>query len=360
MNNIDTSLLALLRAAAMGSSPPCEIFDNMTEDDWRTLYQLAVDGGVVAVAYDGMLRLPSSWMPPRKLRLAWAATVEHIEQKYAHAWSVATDLAGRFGEHGIRMLVMKGLGLSQYYPIPSRREFGDIDIYLFGEKEQGDKLFKLWGAKKNLSSDKHSSFTWQGLLIENHDGFMDMDGSALNRDLNVRLKKIVETDHGFTQAGQPLFPSVDFTTLFFMAHAVQHYVTDHIVWRYFCDWAMILRGLDGKWDMQAYEEALGHAGFRSFADAVTAVTVNEWGLPPGITPSFERQPELEARLRKERLLPKTLPGKDMPVLRLIIFKYRRLMARRWKYKLIYGNFRRMIIRSALYHLRYPQSILWKK
>ncbi|GHT09974.1 hypothetical protein FACS189426_09470 [Bacteroidia bacterium] len=344
----------------MGSSPPCEIFENMTEDDWRTLYQLAVHGGVVAVAYDGILRLPSSWMPPRKLRLAWAATVEHIEQKYAHVWGVAADLAGRFGEHGIRMLAMKGLGLSQYYPTPSHREFGDIDIYLFGEKEQGDKLLKLWGAKKNPSSDKHSSFVWQGLMIENHACFLAMNGSALNRDLNDRLKKTVEADHGFSRAGQPLFPSVDFTVLFFMAHAVNHFVSGHLVWRYFCDWAMILRRLDGKWDMQGYEEALGHAGFRSFADALTALTANEWDLPSGITPAFERQPVLETQLRNERLLLKTPIDKDMPVLRLVIFKYRRFMARRWKYRLIGGSFRWRIMQSVRYHLRYPQSILWRR
>jgi hypothetical protein len=360
MNKTDTSLLALLQAATPDSPLPCEIFADMTEDDWQALYQLAVHGGVVATAYDGLLRLPPLSMPPRKLRFAWAATVEHIGQKYAHTRSVATDLAGRFGEHGIRMLVMKGLGLSQYYPIPSHREFGDIDIYLFGEKEQGDKLLKSWGAKENPSSDKHSSFTWQGVLVENHGSFLNPDGSALNRDLNARLKKIVETNHQSSPAGLPLFPPVDFITLFFMAHAAQHFGTDHLVWRYFCDWAMILRRLGGKWDMQAYAEALGHAGFRSFADAVTAITADEWGLSPEITPSFERQPVLEAQLRKDRLLPKALPRKDMPVLQLIIFKYRRFMARRWKYELIYGNFRRVIIQSVFYHLRNPQSIICRR
>lgn len=360
MKTMDTRLSAFLRTAILETPPPSEIFENMTEDDWHTLYQLAAHGGVAAAAYDGILRLPSPLMPPRKLRLAWAATVEQIEQKYVHARNVAADLAGRFGEHGIRMLVMKGLSLSQYYPAPSRREFGDIDIYLFGEKEQGDKLLRLWGAKENRSSEKHSSFVWQGLLIENHACFLTMDGSALNRDLNDRLKKTVETDHEFSQAGQPLFPSVDFTVLFFMAHAVNHYVSGHLVWRYFCDWAMILRRLDGKWNMQAYEEALGHAGFRSFADALTALTVNEWDLPSGITPAFERQPELEAQLRKERLLLKTPIDKDMPVLRLVIFKYRRFMANRWKYRLIDGNFRWKIMQSVRYHLRYPQSILWRK
>lgn len=360
MKKMDVNLSALLRAATLDSSPPHKLFENMTEDDWLTLYQLAVHGGVVAIVYDGLLKLPPLSMPSRKLLLAWAATVEHIEQKYAHTRSVAEDLAKRFGEYGIRMLVMKGLGLTQYYPIPSHREFGDIDIYLFGEKEQGDKLLKSWGAKEDRSNNKHSSFIWQGVLIENHSSFLNLDGSTLNQNLNTKLKKIVETDHKFSSAGQLLFPSVDFVTLFFMAHAARHFATGHLVWRYFCDWAMILHHFNGRWDMQTYVEDLGHAGFRSFADAMTAVVANEWGLSPEIVPPFEQRPELEEQLRRERLLFEISPNKGLSVFQLIVFKYHRFMVRRRKYKLIYGNSRRIIIQSVLFHLRRPQSILWKK
>lgn len=56
-------------------------------------------------------------------------------------------MAAVFAENGIRLLLLKGLGLSRNYPVPAHRECGDIDIYLFGASDEGDRLLLQMGAQ---------------------------------------------------------------------------------------------------------------------------------------------------------------------------------------------------------------------
>lgn len=96
---------------------------------------------------DGMERLPEELRPPRDIRLRWALTAEEQEKRYRRQQKKAAKMAAAFAENGIRMLVLKGLGLSRDYPVPAHRECGDIDIYLFGASDEGDRLLLQMGAQ---------------------------------------------------------------------------------------------------------------------------------------------------------------------------------------------------------------------
>ena len=172
-----------------GLKPACApaVTGEISAREWDDIFRMAADQGVCAVIGDGMERLPEELRPPRELRLRWALTAERQEKRYRHQQEKAAKMAAAFAENGIRLLLLKGLGLSRDYPVPAHRECGDIDIYLFGASDEGDRLLLQMGAQPYFDVPKHSSHTWDGILIENHRTILNVRRNRNERELNALL-----------------------------------------------------------------------------------------------------------------------------------------------------------------------------
>ncbi|GHV71741.1 hypothetical protein FACS189420_7800 [Bacteroidia bacterium] len=366
--NIDTEdrifgqLLSLLQSTLFGLAPAESRFAGMDASAWDSLYRRAAKEGVLAIAFEGMLRLPENCHPPRMLKLTWSAGVNNIEQKHAYFTKVANELAALFGEQGIRMLTFKGITLAQYYPVPSHREFGDLDIYLFDKKKEGDRLLRKWNAQENRqTSYKHSVFKYKGVPIENHACFLNIRDSSEIAALNTRLIALAEAIRRNVSDEKLLFPSPDFMALFFMVHAITHFQRQLPALRYFYDWAVFLHANKGKWDMSRYCEALSGTGFRKMAGVFTAIAVDCLGLPPDEAPPFERDNALQEKILTAMFHPLSFPENDKQnIWKILVYKYHRFMDRRWRYNLVNPGafYYRMILRSIFFHLRNPGKI-WK-
>lgn len=124
-------LFALLRASLHERKTEITLFLDSTDEEWKQCHRLAVSQGVMALAWDGVMRLPAELQPPLSVKLAWAAAVERYEKKYLHYCRTADELSRFYAQHGISAMQMKGVGLSAIYPVPCHREGGDIDIYTY-------------------------------------------------------------------------------------------------------------------------------------------------------------------------------------------------------------------------------------
>ncbi|MDE8722545.1 nucleotidyltransferase family protein, partial [Alistipes putredinis] len=96
----------------------------LTEEDWNRLFTLAAQHGVTALLFDMILRLPEQQQPSRALKIRWALSSEAIEKRHAQQTRAAHELTTLFASHGVRTILLKGLGLSIYYPRPEHRECG--------------------------------------------------------------------------------------------------------------------------------------------------------------------------------------------------------------------------------------------
>lgn len=128
-------------------------------------------------------------------------TAERQEKRYRRQQEKTAKMAAAFAENGIRMLVLKGLGLSRDYPVPAHRECGDIDIYLFGASDEGDRLLLQMGAQPYFDVPKHSSHTWDGILIENHRTILNVRRNRSERELNALLTAVLEQE-GVCEIGE--------------------------------------------------------------------------------------------------------------------------------------------------------------
>ena len=82
MKKSEQMLFALLRASLHEKEVEQVFFHGATDNDWKQCYQIAISQGIMALAWDGVLRLLQELHPARNLKLAWAMAVERYEAKY--------------------------------------------------------------------------------------------------------------------------------------------------------------------------------------------------------------------------------------------------------------------------------------
>ena len=85
--------------------------------NWEDVYEMSMKQGVGAIACDGMLALKECDID-EELRYKWMGQSMVIEQKYFQHKQVLADLANFYQQQGIRMMLLKGYGLSLNYPVP--------------------------------------------------------------------------------------------------------------------------------------------------------------------------------------------------------------------------------------------------
>ena len=242
-------LLALLKASLNETTPLTCWFENATEEDWKKCFQLSKVQGVLALAWEGVMRLPAELLPPINLKLRWAIVVEKYEEKYERYCKTIHDLSTFYAKHGIETIQLKGVGLSSYYPVPSHREGGDIDIYTRSTdtsvmtnqeaSDLADKLMKDQGIDVEMHTYKHSNFYYQGIPIENHKFFVNVMGYQLAAQVDKWLMRDLRPQTVHLQDGKYAIqiPSDKFNTLFVIFHAMQHY-GEGISLHHLYDWAV--------------------------------------------------------------------------------------------------------------------------
>ena len=316
----------LIRSGAgLGAAPVSDTADTaVTPGSWERIYRMAADHGLSAVVWDGICRLPAAQQPPRETRIRWALSAEKLEERYRHQQQTASKLAARFSEEGLRMLLLKGLGLSRDYPLPEHRECGDIDIYLYGQSDKGDRVLHEIGAHLYFDVPKHSEYVWDGVLIENHRTILNVRRNRTERELNAVLVRLLEKEgtHGLAPGIQA--PRATFNAIFLIRHAAVHFQKEGIVLRHLCDWACFLTRHWDEIDHALFRTAMEDDRMDRFADLMTAAAVEDLGAE---VPGPECEAGMLGRFMEEVLTLSPMPDKPLPrLLRKLSGPYRN----RWR------------------------------
>lgn len=303
--------IRLVRSGAgLGAAPVSDTADTaVTPGSWERIYRMAADHGLSAVVWDGICRLPAAQQPPRETRIRWALSAEKLEERYRHQQQTASKLAARFSEEGLRMLLLKGLGLSRDYPLPEHRECGDIDIYLYGQSDKGDRVLHEIGAHLYFDVPKHSEYIWDGVLIENHRTILNVRRNRTERELNALLVRLLEKDgtHGLAPGIQT--PPATFNAIFLIRHAAVHFQKEGIVLRHLCDWACFLTRHWDEIDHALFRTAMEDYRMDRFADLMTAAAVEYLGAE---VPGPECEAGMLGRFMEEVLTLSPMPDKPLP------------------------------------------------
>lgn len=348
LNKGVSNLLALTKSALTNSTSSLPR-DNI---NWQTLYPLALHQGVSAILLDAIGRMPDEVRPPKPMLLQWIGQSTMMERMYVRHWKRIGELADFYKQQGIRMLLLKGYGCSLCYPKPEHRPTGDIDVYLFGKKDEADALIeKELGVKVHREYHKHSTFNYDGVEVENHAKFID----DVSHKSNIRFEQILMSVLDKKEClpspiDNVLLPSPTFNALFLVRHTGEHFASNEITLRHMLDVGTFFQRYHRHIDWPLVFKVYKEERMLRFFNALATICVDRLGMDAVCFASDDKQyayqqdPALAERVlsdifAKKDVLPMSTVGIDTigKKLRYAIDKSRRWWRNRWKYQLVYNE-----------------------
>lgn len=359
MNKVCEILFSALRSALSGDRFDQELLGDFTEQQWNELLILSQQHNVLPLLCDG-IATQRKHIPHKAFSKLVGLTVVG-EDKYAERVDVIKTLAGLFTEHNIPLMVLKGYGVSLYYPQPNHRSFSDVDTYHFGRLKEADNVMQsAWGVEVDTDVHNHTTCVHRGVLIENHYDFVNTSSHNSNARFEKILKAEVEKGCRTHKIGEEeiLLPSPMFNALFLMRHMALHYAAERVSVRHLCDWKQFVEAESNNIDWGRVQAIYKQFNMNRFADAISAICVDHLGMDAGLVPNIERDANLEERILNDILYAEFDEEKPKGGLfRIVWWKTRRYFANSWKHKLIYNeSVLRTFIQSSYSHFLKPKTI----
>ena len=378
-NPIYTSLLQLVRLG-IGHTETTEITDNV---DWVALKALADRQGLSAVVLDGINTVHDSGLMvnglslPLQLKLEWIGEVlQNYEQRYKHYEKAISSLARFYNQHGYKMMVLKGYACSQDWPRPEHRPCGDIDIWLFGQQKEADKVLANTNftngtnIKIDTSHHHHTVFEWQGFTVENHYDFVNVHAHKSSKELEVIFKELggisnvndnendnnqelensridstsknakgTEIPYVKVNGEKVYLPSPNLNALFLIKHMVSHFAAAEITLRQVLDWAFFAEKHTKEIDWKWLVDVLDKYHMRDFYNCINAICVGDFGFDVKIFPNVQFDPALKDKVLADTLSPEWTTAEPRGFFKRMAYKYRRWQGNAWKQDMCYPESR---------------------
>lgn len=346
----ETFLLGLLRCSITSNTKSAVCHQD--SDFWYAVFKIAARQGVTAIALDAVGRLPSEERPLKALLLQWIGQAAMMERMYAWHKERIESLAELYGRHGIRMLLLKGYGCSLYYPCPEHRPMGDVDVYLFGKKEEADRLVeKELGISVRREYHKHSTFDYGGVEVENHAKFIDDVSHKSNVRFERTLMSVLDGEECLASpVDNVLLPSPTFNALFLLRHTGEHFASNEITLRHVLDVGLFFRRWHSQIDWQLVFRVYKEERMLDFFNGIATVCVEYLGINGTCFASgdekysYKHDVMLADRILADIFMPKEqLPMSTVGIdtvdkkLRYAVEKTLRWWRNRWKYRLVYDE-----------------------
>ena len=240
----DENLLLLLRYALnVAEEPP-----RFAAEEWQQLFEDSCRHSLVGVLFEGIQRLQKedkTLCPPLLLKLRWAGDSENIALLNREMNAESARLTRLFEGEGHVTAILKGQANARYYPTPSLRQPGDIDIWVSGGQERVTALLRRLGMADDETAVSyqhlHLAPNSEGIVVEVH--FHPSPSHTLPR-CNQRLQEYLE---GLLAKGVPLcdegfrVPPLRFALVMQLAHIRHHLRGEGIGLRQLTDYYLLLR-----------------------------------------------------------------------------------------------------------------------
>lgn len=278
-----TIFLTLIRYALFRSDVSEEELLSLSASEWKTVMEISQKQGVYAIAFDAYQALSK-----RGLRLSlseidlmkWFGYSSVIEKKYLDNLEKSKELAQLWKDNCIDTLVFKGLAMSRFYPIPSHREFGDFDCYLFGCYDKGNLIAERAGSAVDTGWYKHSQIRYKTIIAENHVYFTQCRKGKKERNINAELIEALGDPSVLDKYDDTclLLPSLSFEGLFMVYHTMAHFLLEGLSLRQICDWACWMHANQNHIAWGAFYHQCRKFDLERMVDILNAISVKYLGL----------------------------------------------------------------------------------
>lgn len=313
----------------------------METHQWWGLFRLLQANHVAALTADTVARLEV----PREVKIPWLAERDKAERWHSYQEEVQQEIVDCMQKAGIETLVLKGTRLSQYYPQPELREFGDLDLYFYDKHDEADEVaHRQLKVTVSNQAHHHSKYNYRGVTVESHYDLLNTHYPPSNRRYEARLKKLI---------GTPTFE-----VLFLLRHMAGHFAASRITLRDLVDWHLLMKAEKGNVDWDMVAKVVEEGGMTRFMDVLNTIVSQRFDNRQPATGS-----NLISRVEHDIVFGgDTLRGdEEYDGFSRLAWKLRRYRANRWKQPLVYAHDTRLsLLLSTLFaHAMKPHSILHK-
>jgi hypothetical protein len=331
-NRIDM-LFSLLRLSLnidkKGTGDCVSVFVDAESEDWEEMFELSVRQGVLLLSYGGLQYLPEKSQPPRKIKLRWCVNVVKGSERYDYYKSIIAKLSNLLSKNNTPLLIMKGITISELYPVPYFRESGDIDIYFFKEAESANEILSSLGVRKEKEIPKHSTFIVDGIPIENHYTFFDTalqfqrEGLLYQKMENI-LKGMFAEDKCRPLMWNNIYQlPPQAAALHLIGHTFRHFCCLDINIRQMCDWTVFFSNHKKDIDYGVLSYQINELGLNEFVCHINSFCSSYLGFIPYFMVPRRREIEAEETIMKIIVRYRLNPSIHIPIFSVLSYLFRR-------------------------------------
>jgi len=245
-----------------------------TEKEWEVILEEAQKQSIDGVLLSGLERLPEEQRPQKLFLLQWIGLVQIAEQNTRVIAQASSDVVQLFHNNGFACTLLKGVAVGRYYPVPERRQSGDVDIWLDGGRK------KIYDFARALSkSGRLEGVNYHHVKVDLLDD-IEIEAHIWPSFLSSPLRN--RRLHKFCNLHRPTMgtsmPSLAFDRVFILLHCYMHMCGHGVGLRQIMDYFYVLKqGFteEEKKDAVYWIEQLG---MRRFACGLMWVLQKYFGL----------------------------------------------------------------------------------
>lgn len=287
-------MLELLRSAVLDRDP---VLDSAVKVDWDKLMAVSQDHGLLAWVWDGICKLPKEQQPERQTRIGWAISAQNIWDAYDRQVDVLDNIVRKCAEKEIRVLLLKGIGLSNLYSKPKSRPSCDIDIYTFDKCEETVSLLTTSQVRYGVN---HFMFQYRGENIECHDHLLSTR-TSLQQKVQIYINSTLG-DCTLSTLGFYELPMIS-NTVYVLMHILSHFVNpgpDPLRIRSILDYGMLLIKIREQGKVAEYKKLLCTLELECASDLF--VRLSEWILQVDLSDYYCEVQDLTNDMEKSKEL----------------------------------------------------------
>ena len=215
---------------------------------WRRLCVESERQAIVGVLLDSLERSQEELELPLLLKLRWIGLVQVMKATYQIHCERAQELTKLLNEAGFKCCVLKGVGIAQYYPDPERRQCGDIDLWVDGNRKDIMAWLRSHYEVEHVEWHHIGVNCFEDVPVEVHVHPAWMYHPLYNARLQRWFSKqsgssggegqfVVRDELGFA------YPSSCFNAVYSLVHVFHHLVEEGVGMRHVVDFYYIVRKL---------------------------------------------------------------------------------------------------------------------
>lgn len=344
-----------------------------TGKQWALLFERAKTHALIGLCFDGIQKLGATALGTidsdsaeevrihqvlgmdKKQYLRWMSMTLKVQAAYDRHEFYIMKLAEFYEKEGIGMMLLKGYGLSRFYPHPRLRTPGDVDVFLFDLDEGHDSALPVWkrgdeAIRRRLKvevrndCEHHTKFRLDEIMVENHYDFINTRIRRSSGKLEKDFKTIAQDHTNFIEiTGQRIYlPSDRLNALFLLRHAAGHFASEGITLRNVLDWAFFVQSaqqLDWNWLWGKAREYNMHR----FLACLNAICIEDLGFATSVFVQKDYDSQL-----KERVLQEIIKNNDEVCPTSMWGRTYRWWCHRWKHRICYSD---SLFSSFVYSIR---------